>query len=373
MNISSLIDKIDLFEEQVVDSGFVRDIDAYGTALGQAETQSNLVALKAIAEKLRSALVGIEASGLSNALDILLPNAKAFTDLDVRTEIEELLNDPSVDTATFFSRLNEILGRLRTQVKSDVNNVSQVKDVFKTYIPEEDTSGSEADKAVLSIILKDLETIRSLKKFAKVLERWNRTLLLYHQLVKSEPPEDIELIAVQNGSIDVVFNLDVKVGLDLTQLVMIGLNALTAYLLYKSKVRDIVEGFGGNKKLIEMEAEREKLMLENIQEVIEKRALEQHKTRKKEDRTLSNEGVTTKVQQISKTLAEQLIKGNEVKLLSAPSDDEHSGEDETTETTDTRRELRRYYTEINELKQKLDPADVKLLTERYSEEDAEKS
>ena len=43
MNIQSLLDKIDLFNELVVESGFKRDLEAYQTALQNAETQTNLI------------------------------------------------------------------------------------------------------------------------------------------------------------------------------------------------------------------------------------------------------------------------------------------------------------------------------------------
>jgi len=79
MNIQSLLDKIDLFNELIIESGFKRDLEAYQVALQNAETQTNLISLKEIAQNLIQKLNDLSLSGLPEELDLLFPKRKVFT------------------------------------------------------------------------------------------------------------------------------------------------------------------------------------------------------------------------------------------------------------------------------------------------------
>lgn len=147
--------------------------------------------------------------------------------------------------------------------------MTQIQAVFSKYSNVETELESEDDQAIVSLVFKDLNTTTSLKEFSKALNQWNRTLIIYHTLLMSESPGEIDLVEIQNGSIDVIFNFDFDISIDLIELIKTGLKVYAAYLLYKSKTaREIIDSYMGNKRLIQMENERENLMLDNIKESI---------------------------------------------------------------------------------------------------------
>jgi adenosyl cobinamide kinase/adenosyl cobinamide phosphate guanylyltransferase len=93
--------------------------------------------------------------------------------------------------------------------------------------------------------------------------------------------------------------------------------AFSGYLAYKYKVgKEIIETYLGNKKLIELEKERDKLMLENIKTAIVNKLTNQHKEKLKEDKKIDKSGVDNKIKEISSIITDHIIRGNEVKFLS---------------------------------------------------------
>ena len=185
-------------------------------------------------------------------------------------------------------------------------------------------------------------------------------LLVYHTLLTSESPDEISLVEIQNGSIDVIFNIDFDIALDLTELIKIGLKVYGAYLLYKSKTaKEIILSYMGNAKLIKQEKEREKLMLENIKESIYQKALEQHKERIKIDKNIEKTSIEVKLEEVSSVITDHIIKGNELRLLTAPEDLE---EDEV----DLGIELREETAIVRERFKKLEPSEKQFLLEKYA-------
>lgn len=188
MNIQSLLEKIALFKAVVEESGFKRDMEEYESALENAETQSNLASLKDIAEKVRDALQLINDSGLKEAMDIVRPEVKSFTDYDHLAEVQQLIEDPTIETDDFHTKLAAVLSPIVSEIETDSKDLKSREEMFRLYVPN--TEGENTEGAILSVILKDLETISSLKKFARTLDRWNQALLLFHQLVKSDSPKE---------------------------------------------------------------------------------------------------------------------------------------------------------------------------------------
>ncbi len=372
MNIESLLEKINFFNEMVVESGFKRDVEEYQTAIQQPQTQTNIVALKDIANKLIESLQKIQESGLPEAMDILFPKKDVFTNFEHLENLKNIVDDPEIDTSTFYTKLYKEITSLNTQIQSDSNDLEALKKTFSIYVKDESEKTASDDKSILAIIFKDLETITSLKKFARTLEKWNRTLLIYHQLVSSQSPEDIELLEVQNGSIETIINIDINVAVDLVGLINVGLKVFGAYLLYKSKVHEIVSTYMGNKKLLAHEKQTETLLLDNVKEAIKETLKEQHKLRKKEDSNIDGTSLDTKYEQVSSLITEQIIKGNEVKLLSAPKPETEEENEESSEENVLSRELREQTQRVRNLRNKLTEGDVKLLLEKYEIKEDEK-
>lgn len=188
-------------------------------------------------------------------------------------------------------------------------------------------------------------------------------LLVYHTLLTSESPDEITLVEIQNGSIDVIFNIDFDVAIDLTELIKTGLKVYGAYLVYKSKTaKEIIASYMGNAKLIKQEEAREKLMLENIKDSITQKIQEQHKDKLKTDKKIEKTAIKVKVEEVSSVLTDHIIKGNELKLLTSP-------ETEDEEEQYLSEELRKETAIVRERFKKLSPEDKQLLLESYSIKD----
>lgn len=359
MNIESLLNKIKIFRELVIDSGFKRDVTDFKQSIAQAQNQ-NLVFMKGLSEKVKENLIYFENNSLDSELNSVLRENEPFTSLETLNELEELDSDNEIAGPQYYQKFNAILNQLQSSIQSNETELNKVKTTFDKYISDDDEYDSEQEQAIMSLIFKDLESTGSLKEFSKVLQRWNRTLLIYYTLLKSESPKEISLVEIQNGSIDVIFNIDFDIAIDLTELIKTGLKVYGAYLLYKSKTaKEIIASYMGNKKLIATEKEREKLMLDNIKDSIKLKALEQHKENLKLDSPPSKTGATKKADEVAKVITDHIVKGNEVKLLTPPEPEEEDEADISTE-------LRTETATVRESWKKLDEKEKQLLLEKYT-------
>jgi hypothetical protein len=191
---------------------------------------------------------------------------------------------------------------------------------------------------------------------------------LYHQIIKSSSPSDIEILEVQNGSVDLILNLDIDITLNLVELFKIGFKCFLAYLSYKGMIRPIVETYCGNKKLEAGEAEREKALLENIGDAIKKRIKEQHKEALKLDANI-DKNIDKKVEQVSSLITSHIVNGNDIKLLALPENVKDDTEENNQE--DTVAELQNLtanvHTELNHLPEQ----ELVKLIECYGKTDTE--
>jgi len=359
MNIESLISKIELFESLIIKSGFKRDVNDYLQSIQQGQNQ-NLVFMKDLSQKVKDKLIECEDYGLESELNAVLRDSKPFTSLDTITKLEDLDNNIEIDGNNYFAHFSQILTQLIQNIDKNKTELDSVLQIFQKYVSIEKEYEFENEQAVVSLIFKDLKSTGSLKEFSKVLNRWNRMLLVYHTLLTSESPDEISLIEIQNGSIDVIFNIDFDIAVDLTELLKVGLKVYGAYLLYKSKTaKEIILSYMGNAKLIKQEKEREKLMLENIKDSIYQKALEQHKERLKADNNIEKTSIEVKLEEVSSVITDHIIKGNELRLLTAPED---LGDDETNLGI----ELREETAIVRERFKKLEPAEKQFLLEKYT-------
>lgn len=213
MNIANLLEKIDLFNQLVVESGFTRDVTEFTSATATTETSVNLASLRQIAGELLTSLEKIEDTDLRVELINLMPWRDSFLQTDHTTPLRELINDPEVETADFHSRLTRILSKLGSDISSDQSEISALANTFNRYRKEGEDSQADEGRAVMAVVLRDRESIGNLKSFARSVEKWNKTLFMYHQLVSGEPPKEFRILEVQDGSIDIIFDIKADVAI----------------------------------------------------------------------------------------------------------------------------------------------------------------
>lgn len=370
MNIASILNKIKLFEELVIESGFKRDAVDYSQSIRQSQNQ-NLTFMKELSQKVKLKFEYFENNALDNEISIVLKDSTPFTSQGTMEKLVKLDEDPEIDAPQYFQQFNQILNSLNSTISSNEEEMSSIKEVFSKYVTTEVVEDT-GEQAIMSIVFKDLETTTSLKEFSRVLNRWNRILTVYHRLLKSDSPEEIALVEIQNGSIDVVFNIDVDVAVDLVELLKIALKAYGMYLLYKSRLaKEIIESYLGNKDLIAQEEEREALMLGNIKESVKKKIKEQHKEKLKQDKDIDKTSLDVKVNDVADTITDHVIRGNEVRLLSEIS--QETDEESDGDSTDLSTELREETSTVRERFKKISEEDKQLLLDKYKiDEDEEK-
>lgn len=339
MNLETMNDHIRYFTREIVESGFRRDIDDYIASL--PSHQSDIVTLRDLAEKVLNVLEHIYQSDLPYVLQSLLPRPEPpiFTAIRHDDVLRKLIEDTEIELPQFFAQLSALLTQIQSQLAENQAAIDKVLTFIKPYISEEAEHITEEDIAIISIVFKEQQTITSLKQFTKTLAAWNRILPVYHQLLMSGSPEDIEIVEVQNGSIDFVINLDVNVALDLVELFKLGFSVFGSYLSYKKMAKPFIASYHGNKKLIKQEREREKLLLENIGTAINSEILSQHKKAKKADVKVDGVGIPQKVDQVTKLITAHIVKGNDFKLLALPEAGEvGDGEEEIPDVREVLRE-----------------------------------
>lgn len=359
MNIESLISKIELFEDLIIKSGFSRDIQDFIQTIQQGQNR-NLVFMKELSQKVKSKLIESEHYGLDSELQSVLRDTEPFTKLETLSQLDEMDSDAEIIGEAYYGKFNQILNKLIQNIDKNESELDSLLEVFQKYISHEKEYDTEKQQAIISLIFKDLRTTSSLKEFSKALNRWNRMLKVYQTLLTSEAPDEISLVEIQNGSIDVIFNIDFNIGIDLTELITTGVKVYGAYLIYKSKTaKEIIASYMGNVKLIKQEKNREKLMLENIKDSISHKALEQHKERLKTDETIDTTSIEVKIQEVSTVLTDHIIKGNELKLLTPP---EVTDEEEVNLSD----ELREETAIVRERFKKLNAKEKQILIDKYT-------
>lgn len=360
MNINTLSEFIELFNNEIVQSGFKRDLADYVNSL--PANQNNIVTLREVANKVSLKLVKIYGSDLPESLLKLFPEkVKPFTMTSYDIELTKLIEDKEIQLNNFFSKLHQLLSNLDSEIQQNIAEISRIETFIKPYLTSQSKIQSDTNKAIVSIIFKDKKTTTALKEFSKTLQTWNKVLPIYHQILKSSSPEEIEIVTIQNGSIDFVVNFDFNIALDLVELFKVGFKCFMAYLSYKTMAKPLIESYFGNKILIDGEKEREKELINNIGAAIKRQIIEQHERAIKTDKKIDN-NVEKKVEQVAHLITNHILKGNDLKLLSIPENIEGSDEKKIV-----KEELRSISSEVRQAMKTIPANEMKALLENYSE------
>ncbi len=367
MNIEILQEYINNFEREVIDSGFKRDLDDFVGSL--PASQNNIVALRDIAGNVHKAIDYFYSSDLPSELEKLLPKEqiRPFTETPFDETLLELVENKEIPQPEFFNQLTTILTQIKNELQTNSTEITTIKQFIAPYISDEIESISDEDSAIISIVFKETNTISSLKLFTKTLSAWNKKLPVYHQLVKSESPEDIEIVEIQNGSIDFVVNINVDVALNLVEVFKVGFHVFASYLAYKKMLKPIIESYHGNKDLIKQEVGREKLLIANIGIAINNKIKEQHKEAKRHDKKIDGTAITKKVEQVTELIASHIVNGNDLKLLAMPEPVSDEGEETTDVFHREKHELQQQSLEARKQLRNVPQEDRTKLLEMYGE------
>lgn len=358
MNIDSVISKIKLFDELVINSGFKRDVSDYMDAIQQNQT---IAFMEDFSKRVQNWFEDFEKNSLDSELTSVLTRTPAFTSQGIAALLQELDSNKTIEPPAYFQELMQILNDLNSLVDDNETEIEEIRNIFERYASDKIDSEAEEGKALVSLVFKDVKTI---KEFSRTLANWNKALLMFHQLVKSESPEEISLIQIQNSSIDVILNIDVNVYVDLYKVMTTSLVVYLGYLSLKTKRAEIVETFCGDEELIELEKKIEKRAFENIKMSVQRRVAEIHQERLQEDPEIVKEAIEKKIECVSATIIDHIVSGNDIKLLSAP-----QSENEQDDEEDISKELRKKTVAVREQYEKLSQEDKRLLLEKYSVKD----
>jgi hypothetical protein len=362
MNINTLKDYIDQFNSEIIETGFKRDLKDYISSL--QNNQNNIVALREIAYNVLDRIENIYKSDLPENLHVLLANeVEAFTKIQYDELFQVLIDDKEIALESFFQTLKQLMTQLNKEIQSNITVIDTIKKFIEPYIETQEETLSSEEKAIISIIFKDNKTITNLKEFTNNLQSWNKILPMYHRVLSSSSPEDIEIVAVQNGSIDLVVNLDIDLAINLAGVFEYGYKAFLAYLGYKKMAKPIIEGYLGNKKLIAGEKAREKELINNIGEAIKQKIFEQHNKALETDENIEKNS-NKMIEEVVKLVTSHILKGNDFKLLALP----ENGDTEEEEKQNTpSEELKKISLEVKQAVKSLPQAEMKKLLEQYKE------
>lgn len=352
MNIESLIQKANLFQALVIDSGLKRDLSDYFNAIQQGQNRT-IIYMKPLAESVLESFQICINNGLDKQLKTLLKKTAPFLKDGYIKQLETINSNPSINANEYFNQFNTILNQIIQDITQNENEINSTMAILKLYSHTLKKTEPEQDKAIIAIILRDLASTTGLKEFAKVLSRWNRIILVYHQLIHEESPSEILLEGVQEGSIEINIALNVDVAIHLTDVILHGMDLLAAYLLYKTKDKETIDVFQHSERLQNLEREMDKVLLEEIKQGVAHKIQEQHNEKK-----TKKESVEKSIDDVSSFIVDHLIKGNEVKLLTKIEETESSVEKENF--------LREKTVVVQKALNQLSPTDKTKLIELYT-------
>lgn len=364
MNINTLKDYIEQFNFEIIDSGFKRDLQDYVNSL--PNNQNNIVVLREVATNILEKLNEIFNSDLPENLGMLLvEKVNPFTVSSYNAKFEELIQDNEIEQLNFYEKLNQLLAQLNNEIQENISEIDKIQKFIDPYLDMQDELLTPDQKAIISIIFKNKKTITDLKEFTNNLQNWHKTLPIYHQILSSSSPVDIEIVNVQNGSIDLLVNLNIDLAIKLVDIFEIGFKTFLTYLTYKKMLKPIVEGYMGNKKLIKGEKARENELINNIGGAIRHKIFAQHKEALKRDKKILKNS-NKMIDEVVKLVTSHILKGNDFKLLALPINGESEGvENENNQS----QELRMISTQVKQAVKSLPQADMKQLLVKYKEPD----
>jgi hypothetical protein len=322
MTVRKIIELIDFIKDKIGIKGFSIKLQDYLVTI--QNNTNNLVLLKELTDKVIFDYEKLEEEEIPELLEkVLVHIEKPFTKDEFLKQLKHLKEQNYPDPASHYNTLNSILTQVQARVNSNISELDIISTTIKPFLSKDYSDLQSKENAIFAIIFNNEQSYNSLKLLSFELKNWDKGLFIYQQIISEETPKPFEIIEIDQGSIEVVLNLLFDVSEKLLDLFKTGFEVYGSYLAYKTIVKDtLLKSFRGNEKLISAEEEREKLLLENVRIAVREELKKQAKKIKKQ------EAIEKKIDEVTKLVTEHIIKGNSVKLLSAPEDKEEIFEKE---------------------------------------------
>jgi hypothetical protein len=353
MTVRKIIELIDFIKSKIGDAFFTTRLQDYIVTI--QNNPNNLVLLKEINDKAISDYEQLQYFEIPDLLEkVLVSKINPFTQDNYYQQLITLKAQNYTDPNTLYSELNSYLTNIQTLATNNITELDRISLTVKPFLSKDYTELQTEDNAIFAIVFANESSYNNLKLLSFELKNLDRALFIYQQIISDETPKSFEIIEVDQGSIEVVINLLFDVGSNLLDLFKIGLEVYAAYLAYKTVVHEqISKTFNGNEKLIQLEEEREKLLLENVKLAVKQELKKQAKKAKK------HEALEKKIDEVAKLVTEHIIKGNSVKLLSAPTS-------KTNIIVEKENAKETIYVKAKSDYKKLDEKDKQLLIEEFT-------
>lgn len=358
---------INIFEESVINSGFKRDMNEFHRIIQAQHNRQNLALFKDTSRSMLESLNNIYDSDLPDVLDILLPsgNVKPFTQIDYIKPVKQLLDNPNINVDQFFSALTQVLSQIVGQINQNETTLNSIRTTILPYCKKDYDQLSENNRALISLLFKDSESRHDLKSFAKALTKWNRALRNYHTLLSPKSPENIELVQIQSGSLDVIVNFDINVAVNLVDLAKVGFEVFLSYLAYKNALKPFLNSLLLDPEVQKLEANKEAILLGSIGRIIREKIAEQFNNARSADKNISSESSDVKINDMAEALTDHIVRGNDIKLLNPPEDSEDS------EAVNNTTQLRKISADVRKNLAKLPEEEKTKLLEHYKKDEKE--
>jgi hypothetical protein len=311
MTVRKIIEIIDFTKSKLGKGEFQTKLQDYQSTI--ENNSSNIVLLKELLDKSIDDLIDLKNEDIPNLLGkILVGNINPFAIENYKKKLYLLLNKHHTDYSILYNELHSLLNDMIHDLKYNLDELEKIKKIILPFQEKDFSELQSNDNSIFAIIFSNDKSIGNIKSLSYELKNWDKCLFLFQLIVSDKTPSPFEIIEVEQGSIEVIINLAYEISDKLLDVFNTGLDTYTAYLAYKTLVKDnITKTFNGNEELIELEEKKEKLMLQNVKDAI-KRELKKKAKKDKE------EALEKKIEEVTRLLTEHIVKGNTVKLLSAP-------------------------------------------------------
>lgn len=318
MTVRKILELIDLIKSKIGANSFSQTLQDYIVTI--QNNSNNLVLLKELTDKSILDYQKLLDDNVKEMLErVLVTKVKPFTSMGFLKQLEDLKAQNNTNPATHYNALNGILTTMQAKVNADIVELDKLSTTLEPFLSKDYSEIQKEDNAIFAIIFNNESSFNNLKALSFELKNWDRGLFIYQQVISDETPKAFEIVEIDQGSIDLVLNLIFEVGEKLLELFKTGFEVYGSYLAYKTIVYDnLVKSYRGNEQLIKSEEEREKLLLENVRTAVKEEIKKQAKKTKK------HEALEKKIEEVTKLVTDHIIKGNSVKLLSAPEEKEEA-------------------------------------------------